>query len=55
MERTRIKIVREILLRKTFWSKRKEIKGGWENCIKVSFMFCWIAGLYSSDSGQDNW
>lgn len=42
----------ETLLRKTFWTKRKEITGGWENCIKVSFIFCWIAGLDSSDSGQ---
>jgi hypothetical protein len=52
MERTRVKGVRETFLRKTFWPNRKEITGGWKNCIKVSFMFCWIGGLDSSDSGQ---
>jgi len=52
MKRTRVKGVRETLLRETFWSKRKEITGGWENCIKVSCMFCWIVGLDSSDSGR---
>jgi hypothetical protein len=40
MERTRVKGVRETLLRKTFWPKRKEITGCWENSIKVIVYLC---------------
>jgi len=39
MEATCVKGVGETLLRKAFWLKRKEITGGWENCINLASRF----------------